>query len=88
MVLPITTVETSLLANLIAFTTFIVATVGSFVTLWLAVDGSIKLSQMNSEFKLGALGRSGQIRLDESSLFNPTSMLVLHDGTQFQSTTV
>ncbi len=68
MVLAITTTETSLLVHLIVVTLYLCATVGFFISLWLAVDGSMKLSCMNSEFRSGALGRNGQIRLDEFAI--------------------
>lgn len=68
MVLPIATIGTSLLVKLIALTLYLGASVGFVVAIWLTVDGSMKLGWMNSEFKLGALGRNGQIRLDEFAI--------------------
>lgn len=41
---------------------------GLFIIVWLIVDCAFKLIALNSEFKSSALGRDGQIRLDEFAI--------------------
>jgi hypothetical protein len=41
---------------------------GLFIVVWLVVSATFKLIELNSEFRSGALGRDGQIRLDEFAI--------------------